>query len=158
MPHGNHPPSLATAGIPVPLGPGRWRVPLPEQGRWASRVLYLAEEPRSCLVATVRGRLLCIRARGELSGAATLNLGDCLVRAMTEDMERIILCLGRRETMPAEAISLMESFDRQVTRGNVACRCSIRGTGAGIDALTLAITNHRPKRNVFPFRRPPGNT
>lgn len=134
------------------LGPGRWRLALPEAGDRVSRALYLTEKPRSCLFATIRGRRLRIRLRGELTGPAVLNLGDCLVRAMAEGMERITLCLGERKSVPLEAIGLMESFGRQMLRETVSCQCSIRGTGAGIDALALALS----ARTVQTARPAPG--
>ena len=125
------------------LGPGRWRLALPGPDGRGSRALYLAEGSSARLLTAVRGRHLCVRLRGELTGPTVLNLGDCLVRAMAEGMEHITLYLGERKSVPLEAVSLMESFGRQMMRGNAPCQCSIRGTGAGIDALTLAITARR---------------
>lgn len=125
------------------LGQGRWRLALPGSDVRDSRALYLVEDSSACLLASVRGRHLRVRLRGELTGPTVLNLGDCLVRAMAEGMERITLYLGERKSVPLEAVNLMESFGRQMTRGNASCQCSIRGTGAGIDALTLAFTTRR---------------
>jgi hypothetical protein len=134
------------------LGPGRWRAQLAGRKPAPHREIYLAEQDASCLIVRGRGRFWDIRLDGELAEATALNLGDCLVQALGAGAECIVLRLGRRESTSLAAQAVLESLGRHLARGRLTCRVSIRGTGAGTQALSQALG--RGLSETKPLRRP----
>jgi hypothetical protein len=131
-------PATAKSGLRR-LGPGRWRASLPRRREGASLEIYVCDAPPACLVVWVGGRSWEVLAHGDLEGAAALNLGDCLLGAVTAGAKRVLLRLGRRETVPLEAEAVVESFGRQLARGLFRCRLRLAGSGPGRDALIRAL-------------------
>lgn len=132
------------------LGPGRWRVRVPRTRSGAGLEVYVCDEPSACLVARTRCRIWDVLVEGGLAGAAALNLGDCLVGAVTVGVQRLVLRLGRRESVPPEVEAILECFGRHLAKEGAWCRPRLIGAGRGCDALRQALdrgqamARHRP--------------
>ena len=125
------------------LGQGRWRARVPRTRGGGGLEVYTCDDPPACLVVRIRGLVWDVRVEGDLSGAAALNLGDCLVGAVTAGMGRVVLRLGRRAAVPLEAEGVLESFGRQMALESLACRLRLRGDGPGIERLVRALERGR---------------
>lgn len=134
--HGH--PSASSALSVSKLGSRRWHIRISGPGEREQREIYLSPQDGGLLYTTFAGRRLDIRFEGDLGEGSTRNLGDCLVRAITDDARHIVLWLDSAPAGPPEATGVLECFGRELARERVWRVVEIRGDGTAARELAGA--------------------
>lgn len=130
--------SAASSLSVSPLGTMRWHIRVSEPGDGRKMELYLSPTDGGLVHATEAEGKIDIRLDGALTEGCIRNLGDCLVKALSDGVGHIVLRLGRADVASPEAVSLFDSLGRHLGREGGRRRLEIRGEGQGVRELTEA--------------------
>lgn len=120
------------------LGGKRWHIRTSDGNADTQSEIYLSPDEGSLLHAVMTNRRLEILIEGELGENTTQNLGDCLVKAMADDVRHIVISVEKTEMVCPESLGLLESFARHIACDDVWRIVEIRGKGAAERELAQA--------------------
>ena len=98
------------------------------------------------------GRRYDVRRRCDLNAVQAARLGDRLVRALADDVGRIVLWIEGTRPPSAEAACLVNSLGRLVAREGRWQGVEMRGQGVGFRALFAAFRQGQAGLDATPAR------
>jgi len=131
----------------------RWHIRLTHKACDPRKEIYVSPEDGGLLYVTTTDANMHITLYGDLGEDCVWNLGDCLVKALSENARHVDIWLDASARIPAAAANILESLGRNLAQTSTPMDVAIHGPGQVAGILTKAFvqgTAHEQKRGVLP--------